>query len=247
MLICPNCRVEYREGFRVCSDCDVPLEHAPARLSSPQAASPEPEGPAEDPFCSFWKGTDPRIHAEICLLLDEQSIPHKTVRREDHLFNLNNQPPFEIGIPFSQFEKAEAALREAYGDADPEDVASEAPTPAGFPVVQEPPRLPTKPSLLDSLKAALLSPSIESEQNRSGQDQRPLLLDDDWFPEDATAEAWRGDDPLFQNIFVDSLRENEIRCRWDDRDGHYSLWVYPKDADRAREIIRQIIQGTPEK
>ncbi len=69
----------------------------------------------EDPFCSFWKGDGPRIHAEICELLDKVSIPHKTVRREDRLFHISNYPAFQVGIPFSMFERGEAAVKEAYG------------------------------------------------------------------------------------------------------------------------------------
>ncbi|HKN76857.1 MAG TPA: hypothetical protein VJW94_16900 [Candidatus Acidoferrum sp.] len=82
--------------------------------------------PSEDPFCSFWKGDDPRLHAELCEMLGEQSIPYKTIRRQDHLFNWNTKSAFEIGVPFSQFGKAEAVIKEAYGDDDepvPEDVA----------------------------------------------------------------------------------------------------------------------------
>jgi len=44
-----------------------------------------------------------------------KAFPTKTVRREDHLFNLNTKSTFEVGIPFSQFEKAEAAIKNAYG------------------------------------------------------------------------------------------------------------------------------------
>jgi len=38
--------------------------------------------------------------AELCELLNEEGIPHKTVRREDHLFNLNSKSGFQIGIHF---------------------------------------------------------------------------------------------------------------------------------------------------
>src|SRR5258708_14578457 len=114
-MICPQCKAEYRPGFAVCADCDVPLvAQLPTSPSGP-AGSAEP---GEDPFCAFWKGDDSRIHAELCELLDEQGIPHKTVRRADHLFNLNSRSAFQIGIPFSFFEKAEAAIKEAYGSEE---------------------------------------------------------------------------------------------------------------------------------
>jgi hypothetical protein len=78
--------------------------------------------PSKDPFCSFWKGTDLRVCTEICTVLDEAGIPHKTVRRQDHLFNLNNQSPYEVGVPASLYEKAEKAIQDAFGtDEEGED------------------------------------------------------------------------------------------------------------------------------
>ncbi|HXK60997.1 MAG TPA: DUF2007 domain-containing protein [Acidobacteriota bacterium] len=36
-MICPNCKAEYREGYTVCADCQVPL------VESLQEEKPEPE------------------------------------------------------------------------------------------------------------------------------------------------------------------------------------------------------------
>ena len=74
-----------------------------------------PGDPNEDPFCSFWKGDDPRVHAELCGVLEEAGIPHNTVYRRDHLFNLRNYAAFEVGVPFSMYERAENVVKEAYG------------------------------------------------------------------------------------------------------------------------------------
>src|SRR5438093_10299811 len=90
------------------------MNEPPVSASGTVEESGQDENP-EDPFCSFWRGDDPRIHAELCELLNEEGIPHRTLRREDHLFNLNTKSGFEIGIPFSQFEKAETAVKDAYG------------------------------------------------------------------------------------------------------------------------------------
>src|SRR6266576_2069092 len=117
-MYCSQCKAEYRQGFTRCADCDVELVHEPPVDMHGRGAAGHPGSHAEDsedPFCSFWRGDDPRIHAELCELLNEEGIAHKTIRREDHLFNLNTKSAFEIGIPFSQFEKAEAAIKAAYG------------------------------------------------------------------------------------------------------------------------------------
>jgi hypothetical protein len=126
-MFCPQCRAEYRPRFTRCADCDLNLvDKLPAQAIVAQAPV-DPEDSDEDPFCSFWKGEDPRIHAELCGLLTQQNIPYKTFRRADHLFNISAKTQFEIGIPFSQFEKAEAAVKEAYEGVDSPGTEGEAP------------------------------------------------------------------------------------------------------------------------
>jgi hypothetical protein len=125
-MFCPQCKAEYRRGFTRCADCDVELVYElPAEALAP-IEPVDPGDPEEDPFCSFWKGDDPRVHAELCELLSGEGIPHRTIRRQDHLFNWNTKSAFEIGVPFSQFDKAEAVVKEAYeggGEAAPEGTA----------------------------------------------------------------------------------------------------------------------------
>jgi hypothetical protein len=42
-----------------------------------------------------------------------------------------------------------------------------------------------------------------------------------------------------------SLGENEIRYRKEIQDENQSLFVFPEDESRAREIIRQILEASP--
>src|SRR6267154_4881222 len=126
-MICPQCKAEYRRGFTVCADCDVPLvESTELTARSVVDGSPEdaaertrvagtPGDPNTDPFCSFCEGTDLRGCSEICTVLDEAGIPHKMIRQQDHLFNWSHQAPYQIGVPASLYEKAESAIKEAFG------------------------------------------------------------------------------------------------------------------------------------
>src|SRR5262249_48492275 len=125
-MICPKCAAEYRQGFTKCADCDVDLVAAPPKNAGALAKSPsdgdsrpgdrgEPGNPNDDPFCSFWRGQDARVCTELCTVLDEAGIPHKTIHRQDHLFNFANQSPYELGVPASMYEKAELAVKEAFG------------------------------------------------------------------------------------------------------------------------------------
>jgi len=120
-MICPKCEAEYRDDFSVCADCGVPLVHGEppgTHALAPPAPEVTPGDPEKDPFCSFWRGEDPRLHLELCDVLDQAGIPHKTVQRRDHLFHLRNFPAFELGVPFSLFERAGLAVKEAF-DLDP--------------------------------------------------------------------------------------------------------------------------------
>lgn len=216
MLYCPQCGAEYREGYSSCADCHVLLvRERPAGGADPGNRL-ELGDPNHDPFCSFWQGTDARICAELCTVLDEAGIPHKTIHRADHLFNFSNQVPYELGVPASLYEKAELAVKEAFGTDEQtgEDAVPLLPAPE---VTEAPP------------------------SNLRDVDRDPK----EWFPEDATAEAWDGTPPLLAEIIEMSLQENDIRTRWAGSDEKKTLFVLPADEIRAREIIREIVEATP--
>jgi hypothetical protein len=135
-MFCPRRLVEYHPGFTHSTDCDVdPVPELP--LASTDSFESNPGGlPGDegDPFCAFWQGDDARLHAELCTVLDEAGIPQKTVRREDHLFNLRSFPAFQMGVPFSLFEKAETAVKDAYeADASGTDDVQSLDAPALIP------------------------------------------------------------------------------------------------------------------
>jgi hypothetical protein len=125
LLFCPKCGAEYRQGYTSCADCQVSLvasRTADTGSPEPVAEPPaEPGHPTRDPFCSFWKGQSARVCTELCAVLDEAGIPHRTVHREDHLFNIASQAPYEVGVPASLYEKAELAIRDAFGAEEETD------------------------------------------------------------------------------------------------------------------------------
>lgn len=236
----------------MCADCEVPLV---AQLPTPPSGPADSGEPDEDPFCVFWKGDDPRIHAELCELLDEQGIPHKTVRRSDHLFNLNSRSAFQIGVPFSFFEKAEAAIKGAYG-SDEETPAAPVLLPDGSEHVIEAGILS---GLFDFAKGyakgvqgSAASPT--SLQTESHEENSHLEDDEDfrsdwnptqWYPEDATVEVWSGDQPELGEMIAASLQENQIHSRGGNSKGRCALFVLSEDEARAREIVREIIEAAP--
>ncbi len=117
VMICPECKAEYRAGFTRCADCGVQLvEESSVALATLGAV--EDDARKEDPFCEFWKGEDARVRGELCDVLSEAEIPYRTVEWQDHLFHSNRSPVFRVAVPFSMFERAERAVAAAYGSAE---------------------------------------------------------------------------------------------------------------------------------
>ncbi|MGB2590728.1 MAG: hypothetical protein WBG02_18215 [Candidatus Acidiferrum sp.] len=213
----------------------------------------DPGDSDEDPFCAFWSGDDPRVHAELCELLDKERIPHRTVSRADHLFHISKYPALQLGIPFSQFERAEALVKEAYGGGEPIEPASRllpvdsghmpgarfgpgAFGPWGEPV-EESSQGFTLPSIIEP------SPDLhEPDELRARGAERNIGERDE---EEATTEIWSGDEPELADFIAASLQTNEIPFRRDPRVGKYALYVHAKEEARAREIVREVIEGVP--
>jgi len=176
-----------------------------------------PGDPNQDPFCEFWRGDDPRLHSELCELLDQEGIQHKTVRHEDRLFRISDKSSFQIGIPYSLFEKAEAAVQAAFALDDDElpETAEEEPSPLELPE------------------------STVPDDSRNDWDPA------NWFPEDATIEIWSRDYLYPGEIIELALRENQIHARLENADGRYAIFVLPEDESRAREIVKEVVEGAP--
>jgi hypothetical protein len=228
-MFCPQCNAEYRPGFTRCADCDVDLVKDPPHFALASQPPVDPGDPDEDPFCSFWKGEDARVHAELCEVLDEAGIAHKTVFRRDHLFNLSNYPGYEVGVPFSLFKKAENAVQEAFGTEDAEQ--------------REYPRLSESPRETKQLLPSTMTPRPDEDipgPPTAGEET-------EWYPEDATASVWSTDTGEPSDFLVAALHENGINCRMDLQGNRAKLYVLPDDAARAREIVREVVEGEPPK
>jgi hypothetical protein len=266
-MICPQCKAEYRPGFTICADCEVPLvESTELTARNAVAAGSEdgsecdrvagtPGDPKTDPFCSFWKGTDLRVCTEICTVLEEAEIPHKMIRRQDHLFNWTHQSPYQIGVPASLYEKAELAIKDAFGTDEEESET---------PLLLSEENSASIEKLLDLPLEEKLRPRPEEQvpsfldhltwRGRKGDGKETLEEEtrprstphsEGWYPEDATAELWHGEPPEAREMIELSLQENDIRMRWEMQDGKSKLFVVPEDEERAKEIVREVVEGQP--
>lgn len=233
-MFCPQCRAEYRPGFTRCSDCDIDLVHELplARKHSSEPNSGATAADEEDPFCAFWQGDDARLHAELCTVLDKAGIPHKTVQRQDHLFNLNNYPAFQIGVPFSLYEKAETAVKDAYGMDSSSPDAGQSLTSLAF--------------TADGSRAFQRLPNMLTpgeEENIPGPPDAGEDSEEEF--EGRGIEVWSGEDSSLGDMLVASLQENKIVVRRKNSHGKQTLLVPSGDETRAREIVKEVVEGIP--
>lgn len=217
-----------------------------------QDAAPEPGDPNKDPFCAFWQGTDQRICAELCTVLDEAGIPHKIIHRQDHLFNFSNQVPYQIGVPASFYEKAEQAVKEAFGPEE-ESQCLLSPTAENSPSYRELVSLSLEEKLAgrpEDEQASLLDDLLWRKRGSEVLDdsenvRRTVPAADDWYTQDTTMEVWSGQEPELAEMISASLSENDIHSRKDEFKGSWLVFVGSQDETRAREIIREIIDAAP--
>ena len=224
-MYCPICRTEYIRTATTCSDCQVAL------VPELPATSPENAPSADESFVLVWAGMIPQRHEEVREVLERESIPARTIHRDDHVFGTSLQSTFSVYVPASMAVRAKALLM-APGAPGLEEGGSLDATDADEPEINELPEEEYDPAESDLL------------QKRA-----------DWHADDATAEIWSGEAAEVADMIAACLRENQIECRRNDEQEddtspapeiqEYKLFVLPEDEQRAREIVHEIIDAAP--
>lgn len=225
-MFCPQCKAEYRQGFTRCADCDVDLIHQQdPRLGEAQPGTGELDDRQAD-LQLVWKGHEESECVRVCRNLLKADIPYKVAQIiESPSTQMRVIRRYEIGVPKADYERARVLLGiegefEDAGDAVDEfseDDTDDVEGPELFPLDDSPP----------------------DEEMRNDRYLKP------WFPEDAIVEIWsqQGDD-ISGGIEM-ALKENLIHCRLDLDNGARKVFVATEDEGRAREIVREIVNGAP--
>jgi hypothetical protein len=218
-MFCPKCKAEYREGFKECSDCGVPLVR---NLSDASASSDESVRPGAAEL--LWTGADSSESSAIAKALDIAKIRyHKTLHEVGALPGLE-KPVYAILVHARDLAAARSALDDVEHKSElPEQDAADAAESASFALAQQ------------------------EGSDDSSPIEAPDYVPEDFDPKDATAEVWSGTDPAMAQGLKDSLRENGIGCKITKGEAGRRLSVLPSEESRAREIIREVVDASPPK
>ena len=240
-MFCPVCKVEYRDGFTRCSDCDVALvDHLPTESPADDRDAPRDADGRE----LLWSGVDSNAYDAIRDALDAARVAHKDTSQEFGLLQNFRQSAQFIWIDPRDREAARVVLSKVLaesgsedrrqGDANSDHLAWMDPFNARREVYSH----QSQP-----LEAVEDGESFAVEGER---DPLPNDLPEDFDAEEATAEVWAGDDVEMAQFLKDSLSGVGIGCVIGEDGGKNRLLVRPADQSRAREIVREVVEGTPQ-
>jgi hypothetical protein len=200
----------------------------------------ESDSGEHDPFVPVWSGADPEF-TEACGALAQAKIPYRVLDGEDTLFGMGNRPPHTILVPPSVEARAHDVLSPLSDEMDDTDEASS-----------------------NGADSSETIPELDSHAEAAEPDTGRVVDPDDWDPDQATSEVWRGDGGSAADMIIASLRENGIHWRIDDGTGDsgidptedeaesvvgpgepVTVFVLPADEQRAKEIIREITTSEP--
>lgn len=215
-MFCPVCKAEYRTGFTHCSDCDVDLVEA---LPVDQASSD---------LALAWRGSDPVSFSAALAALRDADIPSYQLSDHDQLVWGLAIPRPRYGILVGK-QDLQRALECVKG-------ISERPA---FALGKTPDWALQEPEAAESGRD-------ERAGNQScAQNEVPDDLVPEFRAEDANVEVWSGEEMDMTQMLQASLRENGIGCVVDKAGGVARVRVLPTEEARAREIVREVVEGTP--
>lgn len=171
---------------------------------------------AEDSLEILWRGIDPTKFTALQAALGDENIPFWKASVYDPSGGLLSSRPFylELSPGYEIRVRAEDFKRAL--------------------------------STLKWIESKETEPSVPDESRRFEDDlfapapSLPFF----WDANEATHEVWAGEDESMAEYLASALRENGIPSRVPDDPGHrVRLCVRPAEANRAREIVREVTDG----
>jgi hypothetical protein len=239
-MFCPICKTEYRPGFTKCADCGVALvDHLPAGGPPGDEDAPRDSEGRE----LLWSGLSARLYEAIRDALDAAGIAHTDVEKEFGVLSTFSESAYLVWIDSRVRDAARSVLSKVLGDPNVGGPRHESPNLNDFPWMDP---FKVRREVYTS-QSEPLEPA-ESHERAESAGYAELPPDDapeNFDPEDATSQVWVGEDMETAEFLKDSLRGVGIGCIVSEDGSQGRVFVLPADEKRAREIVREVVEGAP--
>ena len=168
----------------------------------------------------LWRGNDSAEREKIKQALEDAEIPFTEPDTKGSFSFIATEQRMEIWISEADLERAGKILDDLGDRADPGEFTPE------------------------ELEALALSESSDADD--SHRNDSPPDLSQEWYDDDPVAEVWNGDSEEFAEVLIACLREIGIASRGRDEQGRWSVVVRPEKESRAKEIVREVVEGRPQ-
>jgi hypothetical protein len=239
-MFCPVCKTEYRPGLTKCSDCGVDLvSNLPPKEPGADADVPRNAEGLELLWSGMSQALSDRIHED----LDAAHIVHKPSEKDFGLLPALAQRAKFVWIDPRDRASARSILQKILADSGiTEQEAELTPPDSGrmnlfglgrkvYERISDAGGAPFEP-------ASLFGPKAPAEPVPDDTVER-------FHPDDATSEVWAGDDIEMAQFLKDSLQGVGVGCVVSEDDGKTRVLVLPASEARAREVVREVVEGTP--
>lgn len=215
-MVCPKCKAEYSDDVARCPACGASLEDS-TESSGSSPARDTVDDTEELYLVPVWSGDDPSEFAAVKAALERSEIPFLDESREGYFLFPSFFSKMQVRVASSDLARADRVVRETLENPAPAN--SSALTEAGAPAPE-----PGEPSEGAGGDAA---------------DHPPEEIGG----KEAVREVWQGGDESLATTISDCLRENGIALRGITEEDFFRVLVRTRDEERAKEIIREIIEG----
>jgi len=264
-MFCPECESEYRPELLKCPACRASLvaHLSPDYQDARGNAISDSRG-----WILVWSGLSRRFLASIREALDAAKIGLAETQQEFGLLPATKQWASFLWVAPQDYDKARAVLDSMFARPELENViADEADAEgrskpfsrylrsvAGYgPTRKE--QLNPVPGVLGSVPRIFtgvegVDPSDFEDSSialsPAREDQTvPDDLVEDFDPDKATVEVWSGEDREMPEYLKNCLSGVGVGCVISTQGAKAHVLVLPETEKRAREIVREVVDGTP--
>ncbi|MGH9733627.1 MAG: hypothetical protein ACRD8A_03420 [Candidatus Acidiferrales bacterium] len=166
----------------------------------------------------LWTGTSREAQSALCTGLEEANIAYQHQEKDVGIIPGLEQPVYAVFVKQLDLNGAQFVLEgvaQHFESADPEADAGD---------------------------------GLVAQRTQADDGDFTPVPDDiprDFNPEDATEAIWSGADSEMAETVRVCLRENGIGCVVKQTDNQNAVLVIPHSEARAREIVNEIVRGTP--